>query len=92
MDEFNEVYKMIAGSRLVYVKIKRLAWGIPRWRLQVFEKDTAPHGGDRELLCVEHQNEEKCFQMAAKELRKRIDGFPIVIIHQQWAPGRRIEE
>lgn len=70
IDEFMAVYDAASGSRPLYMSLKQIETGIPRWRLQVFEKDTATIGGDMLLLCVEKPTEEECLREGTEKLRK----------------------
>ena len=72
LSEFDEVYSQLYGSRPLYVSLKHIMTGIPRWRLQVFEEGTAPTGGDMLLLCIERPTEEECLRVGTEELRKLI--------------------
>ena len=70
MDEFMAVYDAASGSRPLYKSIEEIKTGIPRWRLQVFEKNTASTGGDMLLLCIEKPTEEECLREGTEKLRK----------------------
>lgn len=69
LDEFMAVYKQLSGSRLLYMSLKEIETGIPRWRLQVFEKGTAKTAGDMELICVEKPTKEECLIEGTKKLK-----------------------
>lgn len=72
-EEFEKLYAQISGSRPLHKSLKQITSGIPRWRLHVFEKGTAPSGGDRELLCVEKPTKEECLRETARKLKERIN-------------------
>lgn len=79
LDEFMAVYDAFAGSRHLYMSLKELTKGIPRWRLHVLEKNAAPNGGDREILCVEHENKRECLIIATKRLKQRMRDFQVAV-------------
>lgn len=79
LDEFMAVYDAFAGSRELYMSLKELTKGIPRWRLHVLEKNTAPNGGDREILCVEHKDKRECLIMATERLKRRMREFQVAV-------------
>lgn len=68
-----KTYEEYRGSRPFNLLFNFIESGIPRWRLHIFEKGTAPSGGDREILMVENKNKEDCLSKAAGILRKRIE-------------------
>lgn len=74
MDEFMAIYEKYAGSRPMNMSLKEIKTGIPRWRLHIFEKGTAPNGGDMELLCIERPTKEECLQEGTRKLKERIKG------------------
>ena len=69
-NEFEEIYEQISGSRSIYMSLKEIKTGIPRWRLSILEKGFAPTGGDGELLCIEESTEEKCLREGTRKLKK----------------------
>ena len=70
--EFEAEYKRILGSRDVYMYLKEITTGIPRWRLHIFERNAALTGaGDMELLCIERPTEEECLKRATEALKER---------------------
>lgn len=71
-EEFERVYAELSGRRPLYKSLKHITAGIPRWRLHVFEKGTAPTGGDRELLCIERPTKEAALAAGGKILRERM--------------------
>ena len=71
-DEFMVVYEELAGSRPMYMSLKEHKEGIPRWRLQVFERGTAKIGGDMLILCIENQTKEGCLIEGENRLKKLI--------------------
>lgn len=73
-EEFEELYSQLSGSRPLYKSLKQITSGIHRWRLHVFERGTAPTGGDREILCVERPTQEECLKEGIKTLKERIQG------------------
>lgn len=73
-EEFERVYAELSGSRPLYKSLKHITTGIPRWRLHIFERGTAPNGGDMELLCVEKPTKEECLQEGTRKLKERIKG------------------
>lgn len=75
MNEFMETYGIFAGSRNLYMSMRELKKGIPRWRIHILEKNTAPNGGDRELLCVEHEDKAECLRIATDRLKRRMNNF-----------------
>ena len=66
--EFDEVYERFSGSRPMYKILEHIKSGIPRWRLQIFEKNAARTGGDMLHLCGEMPTEEACLAAGIKEL------------------------
>lgn len=72
LDEFEELYSQIAGRRCLHKSLKEIKTGIPRWRLHILEKGTAPNGGDMEILCIEKPTQEECLQEGARKLKERI--------------------
>lgn len=79
LDEFMAAYDAFAGSRELYMSLKELTKGIPRWRLHVLEKNTAPNGGDREILCVEHKEKRECLRIATQRLKQRMRDFQMAV-------------
>ena len=73
MDEFMQLYEQFRGSRPMNMSIKEIKAGIRRWRIHIFEKGTAPTGGDRELLFAEDPSKEKCLQKAINIMRRRME-------------------
>lgn len=58
--EFDEEYKRFSNGRDMYMSLKEITTGIPRWRLHIFERNAAKTGaGDMEILCVERPTEEE---------------------------------
>lgn len=72
-EEFEELYSQLSGSRPLYKSLKQITSGIPRWRLHVFEKGTAPTGGDREILCIERPIQEECLKEGMQPLRRSMN-------------------
>lgn len=72
MSEFMAVYGEYAGSRPMNMSLKEITTGIPRWRLHIFEKGTAPNGGDMELLCVEKPTKAECLARGTVILKERL--------------------
>ena len=79
LDDFMAVYDAFAGSRELYMSLRELTKGIPRWRLHVLEKNAAPNGGDREILCVEHSNKGECLRIDTERLKKRMRDFKMAV-------------
>lgn len=71
-EEFEEVYAKFTGSRPILKMLNHITSGIPRWRLHIFERGTAPNGGDMELLCIEKPTKEECLQEGTRKLKERI--------------------
>lgn len=71
-EEFERAYAELSGGRPLYKSLKHITAGIPRWRLHVFEKGTAPTGGDREILCIEKPTQEECLKEGTIKLKERI--------------------
>ena len=69
MDEFMALYSQLSGSRPLYMSLEHIKTAIPRWRLQVFEKDTAKTAGDMLLLCVEKPTQEECLRKGVEILK-----------------------
>lgn len=69
VEEFAEVYSQISGSRPTYMSLEEIKTGILRWRLQVFEKNTATIGGDMLLLCIEKPTKEECLREGIRKLK-----------------------
>lgn len=72
IDEFMAVYGVYAGSRPMHMSLKEIKTGILRWRLHIFEKGTAPNGGDMELLCVEKPTKAECLERGISILKERL--------------------
>lgn len=72
LSEFAEAYERLAGSRHTYKSLEHIKTGIPRWRLQVFEKDTATTGGDMLLLCIERPTKEECLIEGIERIKNLI--------------------
>lgn len=72
MDEFMRIYEEYKGSRPMNMIVRHIDSGIPRWRLHIFEKGTAPAGGDMEILCIEKPTKEECLGRCAEILKERI--------------------
>lgn len=79
LNEFMEVYGAFANDKHLYMSLRELTKGIPRWRLHVLEKNAAPNGGDREILCVEHSNKGECLRIATERLKKRMRDFKMAV-------------
>lgn len=71
--QFEQIYEEFSAGKDMIKTFEHIDTGIPRWRLHIFEKGTAPSGGDREILMVENKNKEDCLSKAAGILRKRIE-------------------
>lgn len=69
-EEFEKVYNQLSGSRALYMSLKEIKTGIPRWRLSILEKGFVPTGGDGELLCIEESTEEECLREGTRRLKK----------------------
>lgn len=72
LNEFMAVYEEFAQLRPLYMSFKEIKTGIPRWRLHVFERGTAPTGGDMELLCIEDPDKAECLRRGIKTLKERV--------------------
>lgn len=75
MAEFNDfmaVYEEFARLRPLYMSFKEIKPGIPRWRMHIFVRGTAPSGGDMELLCIEDSDKSKCLKRATNTLKERV--------------------
>lgn len=70
--EFDEIYSQLSGSRPLYMSLEELKTGIPRWRLQVFEKDAAKTIGDMLLLFVEKPTQEECLRIGIEKLKNML--------------------
>ena len=75
MDEFMRIYEEYKGSRPMYLIVKHIDSGIPRWRIHVFEKGTAPAGGDMELIFAEDPVKEICIHRAIEQIKRRMRLF-----------------
>lgn len=73
-DEFEEIYNQLSKSRQIYMSLKEIKTGIPRWRLSILEKGFTPTGGDGELLCIERDTEEECMREGIKKMKKLLGG------------------
>ena len=71
--EFEKVYEEFKGSRPMYKSLKCIGTGIPRWRLHILEKGTAPMGGDMELIFVERPTRDECLRSGIEAMRKRMN-------------------
>ena len=70
--EFDEAYQRFSNGRDMYMSLKEITTGIPRWRLHIFERNAAKTGaGDMEILCVERPTEEECLKRATEALKER---------------------
>lgn len=76
MDEFTKEYNALAAQRHLYMSLKEITAGIPRWRLHILEKDTAPNGGDMEILCIEAPTKKECLSRSTKMLKRRAEIEP----------------
>lgn len=72
LDNFMAVYEEFAQLRPLYMSFKKIKTGIPRWRLHVLERSTAPTGGDMEILCIEAPNKAECLRRGIKTLKERV--------------------
>lgn len=72
LDDFMAVYEEFAKLRPLYMSFKEIKTGIPRRRLHVFERGTAPSGGDMELLCIEDPDKSNCLKRGIKTLKERV--------------------
>ena len=70
--EFDEAYSQLSGSRHTYKSLEKIKTGIPRWRFQVFEKDTATTGGDMLILCIERPTKEECMKEGIERMKNLI--------------------
>ena len=70
LDEFMEVYDAASGSRPLYMSLKEIKTGKPRWRIQVLEKSTATIGGDMEIIFAEKPTKEECLREGTRKLKK----------------------
>ena len=68
-EEFEKIYNQLSGSRNIYMSLKEIKTGIPRWRLSILERGFAPIG-DGELLCIERFTEEECLREGTSRLKK----------------------
>lgn len=71
-EEFEEICNEVLAGRPIYKSLKFIESGIPRWRLHILERNTAPNGGDRELLCIERPTKEAALAAGGKILRERM--------------------
>ena len=55
-EEFEEICNEVLAGRPIYKSLKFIESGIPRWRLHILERNTAPNGGDRELDVYKRQD------------------------------------
>lgn len=72
LNEFMAVYEEFAQLRPLYMSFKEITTGIPRWRLHVFERGTAPTGGDMEILFIEDPDKAECLRRGIKTLKERV--------------------
>lgn len=72
LNEFMAVYEEFAKLRPLYMSFTEITKGIPRWRLHVLEKGTAPNGGDMEILCIEDPDKRECLKRGIKTLKERV--------------------
>lgn len=72
IDDFMAVYEEFAKLRPLYMSFKEIKTGIPRWRMHIFVRGTAPSGGDMELLCIEDPDKSKCLKRATNTLKERV--------------------
>ncbi len=72
LDNFMAVYEEFAQLRPLYMSFKEIKTGIPRWRLHVFERGTAPTGGDMELIFIEDPDKAECLRRGIKALKERV--------------------
>lgn len=72
MDDFWKVYDDLADEYHLYMNLKKVRGGLPRWRLQVFGfEGTLGRSGDSEIICVEAPERDGVFQKAAVLLKER---------------------
>lgn len=69
INDFIAAYEAFAEGRPVNFSFEKIKTGIPRWRMHIFERGTAPTGGDRELLCVEEPTKEGCLKKSIERLQ-----------------------
>lgn len=72
LENFMAVYEEFAKLRPLYVSFKEIKTGIPRWRLHVLERGTAPTGGDMELIFIEDPDKAECLRRGIKALKERV--------------------
>lgn len=71
MDELERLFEEYKGSRPMNMTMEHIETGIPRWRIHIFEKGTAPVG-DREILFVEDKDHNMCIQKTMEGIRRRM--------------------
>lgn len=72
LGNFMAVYEEFAKLRPLYMSFKEIKTGIPRWRLHVLERGTAPTGGDMELIFIEDPDKAECLRRGIKALKERV--------------------
>ena len=72
LENFMAVYEEFAKLRPLYMSFKEITTGIPRWRLHVLERGTAPTGGDMEIICIEDPDKSECLRKGIKTLKERV--------------------
>ena len=72
LENFMAVYEEFAKLRPLYMSFKEIKTGIPRWRLHVLERGTAPTGGDMELIFIEDPDKAECLRSGIKALKERV--------------------
>ncbi len=72
LENFMAVYEELAKLRPLYMSFKEIKTGIPRWRLHVLERGTAPTGGDMELVFIEDPDKAECLRRGIKALKERV--------------------
>lgn len=71
MNEFFEIYDELSQQYPLYMELKHMRSGIPRWRLQVFGKNMARTSGDAGIICVECETRAAVFAESAVKLKAR---------------------
>lgn len=70
--QFEQLYEEFSAGKDMIKTFEHIDTGIPRWRIHIFEKHTAPSGGDREMLFAEDPDRDKCLQKAIDLLSTRM--------------------
>lgn len=68
---FLEEFERFCRNRNATMLFTHIKTGVPHWRLQIFEKDTAHTGGDMQILSVERPTTKECMAEGAKALKER---------------------